>query len=325
MSGVILDADGHKIAGEARQQVAVPVEQQMMAPMSLGAATAQSQLLMALTNLAMDPKMPLERVDHIEKMFERARAYEAKSAYTKAMAKAKAEMPLILKSKHVGFKARKPGASDTSYNHEDLSDVTRVTDPILGKYGLISTFRVSNVDKIKVTCVIRHEDGHEDDSNTLTALKDDSGHKNDNQQVASTITYLKRYTLMAALGLAAVGEDDDGRGSEVAKNEPKITAEQVETIEKLIAALPNSHITRDTDGLIFQINKDRRWGQIETFEDLPASAYEDCLGRIANAKATRDKAADAAKARSEDDANKLRESALHAARTTTTGGQGRIA
>ena len=53
-----------------------------------------------------------------------------------------------------------------------------------------------------MTCVLSHRDGHFEET-TLTAGRDDSGKKNAIQQVGSTITYLQRYTLKAALGLAA--------------------------------------------------------------------------------------------------------------------------
>jgi hypothetical protein len=76
--------------------------------------------------------------------------------------------------------------------------------PILGKYGLSYRYRVSsNVNEpIVVTCVVSHKDGHFEET-TLLAGRDDSGNKNSIQQVGSTLTYLQRMTLKAALGLAA--------------------------------------------------------------------------------------------------------------------------
>jgi hypothetical protein len=45
---------------------------------------------------------------------------------------------------------------------------------------------------------------------TMQAGKDESGKKNAIQQVASTNTYLQRYTFLAITGLATKGQDDDG-------------------------------------------------------------------------------------------------------------------
>ena len=54
--------------------------------------------------------------------------------------------------------------------------------------------------------------GHSE-SVTLDAFKEDSGTKNNIQAMGSSITYLERYTLFAATGLASEEQDDDGAGS----------------------------------------------------------------------------------------------------------------
>jgi hypothetical protein len=64
---------------------------------------------------------------------------------------------------------------------------------------------------IEVTCVLMHERGHQERV-TLTGMPDSSGKKNAIQQTGSTVTYLQRYTLMAATGVASVDQDDDGGG-----------------------------------------------------------------------------------------------------------------
>ena len=62
--------------------------------------------------------------------------------------------------------------------------------------------------KVKVTCVCTHTLGHSE-STPLTADSDTSGTKNSIQAMASTITYLQRYTLLSLTGLAT-HEDSDG-------------------------------------------------------------------------------------------------------------------
>lgn len=319
MSGVILDQDGQPLAGEARQHVAVHEQQAMATSQSGAIANGAGQLLNAILQLSMK-KHPIEYIEFIKKMYDQERAYEAKLAFQSAMAKARAEFPPIKKTKHVGFKSKKQGAADTSYEHEELSNVINLTKPILGKYGLSTTFRATNDvnQPIAVTCIVTHDLGHVDDSNRLVAGKDESGNKNSIQGVKSTTTYLMRYTLLAALGIAAEGEDDDGRSAE-AKNEPKITPESVAVIEQRIKALPKSHITNDTNALL-------KIYEIESFEDLPSSLYDDCLNRIAGAHKNREAAAAALKQAqaATEDANKIKSDAEHAARTTTPGGQGRM-
>ena len=65
----------------------------------------------------------------------------------------------------------------------------------------------------------------------MSAPADDSGKKNKIQAIASTVSYLERYTLYAILGLASAEMDDDGNlaGAKV----EYITPEQIAELEAL--------------------------------------------------------------------------------------------
>lgn len=185
-----------------------------MTPMAmLGQAVANGADITVLTKLM--------------ELSERWEANIARKAYDEAMAAAKAEIPTIIKNRAVDFTSAK---GRTNYKYEDLGEIAKTVAPILGKYGLSYRFRVTSVinEPVTVTCVITHKGGHVDDSNTLQAGRDESGNKNSIQAIGSTLTYLQRMTLKAALGLA-VSNDDDGRTSEATA----LTDEQMETIKKL--------------------------------------------------------------------------------------------
>lgn len=135
----------------------------------------------------------------------------ARRAFDAAFSAAKAEIPPIIKNRTVDFTSAK---GRTNYRHEDLGEIARVVNPILAKHGLSYRFRTEEIEggRVKVTCRIAHAGGHAEE-NALSGAKDDSGNKNNLQQAGSTITYLQRYTLKAALGLAA-SNDDDGKGAD---------------------------------------------------------------------------------------------------------------
>src|SRR5262249_51399435 len=137
------------------------------------------------------------------------------------------EIPTIRKNRQVGFESKKAGASRTDYRHEDLAEIARTIDPILSKHGLSYRWRTTSVpnEPVTVVCVVSHRDGYSEE-NTLCAGRDDSGNKNSIQAIGSTITYLQRYSLKAALGLAA-SNDDDGDTSD---NSDAISDEQAEQI-----------------------------------------------------------------------------------------------
>ena len=202
-------------------------------------------------------------IDVLEKLMalqERWEANQARKAFDEAIAAAKAEIPTIRKNKHVGFESRKAGASRTDYFHEDLAEIARAVGPILSRHGLSYRFRTSSTpnEPVSVTCIISHSMGHSEE-NTLMAGRDDSGNKNSIQAIGSTVTYLQRYTLKSALGLAAA-EDDDGRGG--ADKTGSIDSDQVQHIRDLMERV-------GADIQIFC-----QYFKIEAIPDLAAKDYE---------------------------------------------------
>lgn len=243
----------------ALEKVSVIPEQ---LPAAMTAVTPMAMLAQAIER-GMSPDMIGKLMDHAE----RWEANNARKAYDEAMAAAKAEIPTIIKNRAVDFTSAK---GRTNYKYEDLGEIAKTITPILGKYGLSYRFRVTSVvnEPVTVTCVITHKGGHVDDSNTLQAGRDDSGNKNSIQAIGSTLTYLQRMTLKAALGLA-VSNDDDGQSSEPARtiNEDQV-GELVAQIESVGA------------------NKAQflKYFKIEALADLPAARYQEAVNML-NAKA----------------------------------------
>ncbi len=190
-------------------------------------------------------------------------ADRARRAFDDAMASAKSEIPVILKNRKVGYE-HKSGEGKTSYHHEDLGEIARTVDPILAKYGLSYRFRPTSEPNqpVSVTCIIAHRDGHSEET-TLTAGRDESGKKNSIQAIGSTITYLQRYTLKAALGLAASYDDDGSKADE--KQNDVISDEQRDRILDLI-------VETDTD-----ITQFCKVGKIDAIGEMLAADYESAV------------------------------------------------
>jgi hypothetical protein len=186
---------------------------------------------MAMIDRALSSGAAPETLEKLLALQERWEAGQARKAFDEAMAAAKAEIPTIRKNRTVGYE-HKDGGGKTSYQHEDLGEIARVVTPILSKHGLSYRYRTtSNINEpITVTCIISHRLGHSEE-NTLTAGADNSGKKNSIQAVGSTITYLQRYTLKAALGLAAA-QDDDGVHADDGE---LISIEQINALSELAA------------------------------------------------------------------------------------------
>ena len=160
----------------------------------------------------------LEMMREKRRMDEEDRKARAVMDFTLAMTQFKAEPLEIFKRKAVGF-INKDG-SFTGYKHAELSDVADVVVPALARHGLSHRWDVKQGGgRVTVTCTVTHNAGH-CESVTMDAAPDDSGKKNNIQQMASAVTYLQRYTLLALVGLATKSDDDDGASSGDPKADP---------------------------------------------------------------------------------------------------------
>ena len=177
------------------------------------ASTALAQQENPFQHMAM-VAMEKGAVDQLDKLLDlqlKWDAEQARRAFVASMAEFKAEAGgiTIAKSKNVKFKT---SSGVTEYDHAELHDITRALVPVLAKHGLSHSWNVTQANAaITVECIMSHRAGHSERV-SMTAPADASGGKNNIQAIASTKTYLERYTLLAATGMATGGElDDDGR------------------------------------------------------------------------------------------------------------------
>lgn len=174
---------------------------------------------MAMLTAAVERGASVEVMEKLLSLHERWEANQARKAFDEAVALAKARIKPVARNKS--------GHNDKRY--ADFAAIAREVDPVLGELGLSYRFRTSQTDRINVTCILSHKLGHHEE-HTLSGPPDASGSKNAIQAIGSTLTYLQRYSLVQALGIAA-GDDDDG--SAVGKGET-ITDEQREALSDLI-------------------------------------------------------------------------------------------
>lgn len=163
-------------------------------------------------------------VEHLERLMalqERWQANQAKIAFLDAMNLFQTSVPVLEKKKQVKF-------NSTSYKYATLGEIVETIKETL-KLSQLS-YRWEFEDKesqIVCTCIVSHSAGHSE-SSKMSAGKDSSGNKNDIQSRGSTMTYLQRYTLIAALGISTADEDTDGH-REIA---PKVEAKPVQKVEE---------------------------------------------------------------------------------------------
>lgn len=186
-------------------------------------------IMTVIASAARDPQIDADKMLKLYEIRERELARQAKAAFADAMAQFKANPPKIVKDKHVAFDT---GKGRTEYDHATLGHICDEIIEGLAAVGISHRWDLDQQDggMTVVTCVLTHRDGHE----TRTPLRaglDSTGSKNNIQSMGSTVSYLQRYTLMAATGLAAGMPDDDGRGG---ADYERITDNQAADIEALL-------------------------------------------------------------------------------------------
>jgi hypothetical protein len=171
----------------------------------------QNAGLVALIERALiDPALDVAKLEKLLDVKERYEREEARKQYVAAMAMFKQDPPKIIKDKHVSYPS---SGGKTQYDHATLASVTGALGPALAKVGITYEWETSQTDRITVACILTHVGGHATRT-VLSASPDQSGGKNAIQAVGSTVSYLQRYTLLAATGMATQDQDDDGQASE---------------------------------------------------------------------------------------------------------------
>lgn len=231
-------------------------------------ATPNAMLMHALQSGA-----PMELIRDLLALRREEEAHQARKAFSSAKAAAFAELPAIVKTERADFETR--GGGRKSYDYEDLGKMLEMIRPVLGKHGLSVSWSTTATEGggIVVTCILEHELGHRE-QNSLPAPRDDSGNKNFIQSMGSTISYLQRYTLKPALGLAA-SKDDDGKTSRAGAGPTgPITPEQVSQIDVLLGEL---HDPRAREKVL-------RFAQAESIAAIPAALHERTLAWLRSKK-----------------------------------------
>ena len=144
---------------------------------------------------------------------------ELKKAFFADFVKMQAELPKISVNKKVTM-----NSGNASYKYADLANVLNNVRPLLTKHNMFISQEVLN-SKTGSQCAIRtilgHTSGYERVSEYSIPLAILAGkYKNPIKEAGSAITYGRRYTLLAMLGISPEGDDNDARGFRPPKNTP---------------------------------------------------------------------------------------------------------
>lgn len=167
-------------------------------------ADPHSESPAGLIRLAITKDLDIEKLERLIQLQRQRDEDLARQEFCDALSRFQGDVPPIGREDRVdaGRAGRRKYAS--------LGTIFQAIREPMRRHGLSFRFRQhQNGDQITVDCIVSHAMGHSEET-SLSAAPDASGGKNPIQSMGSTVTYLQRYTLVAALGLTTVDDDTDG-------------------------------------------------------------------------------------------------------------------
>jgi len=180
-----------------------------------------------IERVAMDPNVPIERLERMMEMKDKMEAKEAERAFASAFAAMQQEIPVI--PERGAIKNRAGEVQSTYPLWEDV--IAGLREP-LANHGFSISFDRRKEDGVTYYgCILTHAMGHTRRAE-IDLPRDTSGSKNDVQGEGSSVSYGQRYSSKMAVNWTSVGtQDDDGA---VAGAGQTITEEQFRELSDLI-------------------------------------------------------------------------------------------
>lgn len=161
-----------------------------------------------LIDRAIENNIDIEKFEKLISLAQMLEREKAKRDFYESFSKFQSSIPTIFKNSEVNMGYGKP-----KYNYATLSDIITAIQKPLGEANLSFRWEISNNnDIIEVTCILSHSGGYELQT-SIQAGKDATPGKSNVQAIVSTITYLKRCTLVSLLGIGTADPDDDAQAT----------------------------------------------------------------------------------------------------------------
>jgi hypothetical protein len=181
--------------------------------MEVGGGTAVQPIedannVSSLVRLAIERGVDVEVLERLVALQERVTERDARAAFFGALASFQEQVPEISKSRKAKIATRNGG--EYEYTYAPLEEITRTIRPALKENGLSYSWDVAAGDgSLIVACVLRHIDGHQERA-TFPVPVDTSAKMSDAQKNGAALTYGRRQSLIAVLGLTTADADPDG-------------------------------------------------------------------------------------------------------------------
>lgn len=187
-----------------------------------------------MITLAIEKGASVDCLERLMAIRREVRAEQAKEAYDRALADFQAECPTIQKTAKV---MNKDGRS-VRYQYAPLDAIIHQVKGLLQKHGFsYSVNAKAEPTQVTAVCKLTHAHGHSEMSEFAVPI-DKEAYMNPAQQVASALTFAKRYSFCNACGIMTGDQDDDSQGSHEPKEPPKDNANARQTTAKVPHGTP---------------------------------------------------------------------------------------
>jgi hypothetical protein len=196
----------------------VPESGQLTSPPANPSGTPDPILAM-IERAARDPAVDIEKFERLMAMKERVEKQRASIAFAEAFAELQPDLPTIDRKGRIIIFSKKDrteegvreGATPIQKTpYATMDDILEALREPLAKHGFSLRFEhVTTADnRLMTTAILRHRMGHFESATTPPLQHDSSGSKNNVQSVGSSLTYGRRYALMAVLPIVSHAPDD---------------------------------------------------------------------------------------------------------------------
>ncbi len=249
--------------------------------------TGLAEILGVFERLAINPNVNPDSLDKLLAVQERLIDRNAKLAFDQAFVAMTPELPMIRKEGRIIVRekdahGKRTGEETQNTPYPKWETTGEQIKPVLAAYGFGLSHRISSVveaeRRVRVTAVLRHIGGHTDDSCYFDLPADTTGSKNNNQAWASSVTYAKRHTAFAVLGLITEGDDDDAKasGRSIVAGDP-LTPEEYDELVNFAAA-----VQCGAPHLLKHLNDTRpkKHPEMKAVEDLPRIRFQEAIDAL---------------------------------------------
>jgi hypothetical protein len=177
------------------------------------AVRGEDPILAMIERAARDPNVDVAKFERLMAMRVDLEKRQASLAFAQAFAAMQTELPVIDRRGRIVIAKEGKAPQDSRYAaYEDILEAIR---PILFKHDFSLRFEHETTadGRLATTAILRHAQGHEERATTPPLQHDSTGSKNAVQAVGSSLSYGRRYALLAVLPIvshAPADADDDG-------------------------------------------------------------------------------------------------------------------